>query len=791
MDRAPGKDFMAVFQSMEPMYEIGDARCQNALIAELDDVERWLTRSQLTRGLLEALELPEPWSGRAHVVATSVLTGALGPEEAGALDRLKILISYYPRFRRLLDLQGVELRRVANTLEELRGEIQATGEVPAWLSHAETSIEAHRLSSLVRGSLGVHPDSLSEIAGALTQGQDRRRAAISEIVRRKRRLATHDAFQVPSIRTPLLALRKLLRRKRLNDSLIALRNSIDYDAVLRVFPCWIATIDDATRLFPPKSGLFDYMIVDEASQCGQATAMPLAFRAKRMIVVGDKKQLQPVSSMFLAESTVQLLQEEHGLHTHPKAHFLDGKDSLLALAEACSNASRFLDEHFRCDPAIIRWSNHRFYDDRLQILTRRRPDRALIPLEVRELKGPDEDRDDKVNREEAAAVVAAIRRLVSSGEAKHKTIGVISPFRAQAELIQLLLIREFHPDPELLKQHEIVASTADGFQGDERDIILFSFRQGPSSHAGSVTTIQRAEERLNVAFTRARQRAICFVSIPVHHFPAGAIRDFLEHAVSEQNRSTRWDVEGDRPDDFESQFEEAVCKRLRDRALRVTTQVPCGRYRIDLVVEDSEGRQLAVECDGEWKLDALGQLRPEDYQRQDIIERAGWAVHRISGRKWLLNPEREIDLTLEALGRQPTRATLDRFADSSGEPRAGPIIDPLVDDEGPGAAGAPVTRVPPPPPRPSAIAERPLSGSDEAEGEAPTDSRILLAHELIHWNILRSPPEWPVVETLQDIHGSLVRKAAITALQTELLQEAYKMARNAGFQPSPVARPEA
>lgn len=790
LDRAPVTDFQAAFGTIEPLFDIGSQRKRTVLLHELNEARRWMAREAFTAELLNQLDLPKPWASRVRAVASGVLEGELDAAATDALSQLKKLEAYYPHFRRLLDLESVELEGLAHTLDGLRGEILQTGEIPEWLSDAEDCIEAHRLSSLLRGSLQVHPDSLDDITEALTLGQDRRRASISEIIRRKRQLATFEAFETPSVRVPLLTLRKLLRRKRMNDSLVALRRSIDYKAVLRVFPCWIATIDDAARLFPPQSGLFDYLVVDEASQCGQATAMPLAFRAKKMIVVGDKKQLQPVTSMFLAQNAVDLLQREHGLHRHPKAHFLDGKDSLLALAEACSNASRFLDEHFRCDPAIIRWSNHRFYDNRLQVLTRRRPDRARIPLEVRELRGPDEDRDDKVNRQEASAVVAEVRRLIQSQEAKGKTIGVISLFRPQAELIQLLLMREFKGDPELLNRHQIVSSTADGFQGDERDIVLYSFRHGPSSHAGSVATIQRSEERLNVAFTRAKERAICFVSMPVHQFPEGAIRDFLEHALTEQGRAADWDEEGDWPDEFESQFEEAVCTRLRDRGLRVTTQVPCGRYRIDLVVEDPDGRQLAVECDGEWKEDALGQLRPEDYQRQDIIERAGWAVHRISGRKWLLNPEREIERTVEALDRQPSRAALEQFTEPTVEIEA--FEEDIVD-----SASAEVVTAEDLVDAPDELAgpSEPFDlldddrEADEAEADhkdAPVaaDPQTLLAHELIHWNILRSPPEWPVIERLQEIHARLEQRKDLSERQDALLAEALRMARNAGFQPS-------
>ena len=527
LDTIPQDDFESAFGDAAISSQCATPDLRASLLDTLKEARRWIDRQSVTSDLLGSLSLHEPWLTRAISVADGIREGTLSAGGATALKKLKKLSRNYPYFRRMLDLETVELSCLPNTLNELRASIQQSERKPGWLDDAEKAMEAHRLSSLIRASLSANPDDIEEISEALRTGQEERRRMISEIIKRKRELAAFDALQTPAIRVPLLSLRKLLGRKRLTDSLLNLRGTIDYDAVLRVFPCWICTIDDAARLFPPKTGLFDYLIVDEASQCSQATALPLAFRAKKMIVVGDKKQLQPVTSRFLSKNAVRLRQEGYGIHRHPKAPFLDGEDSLLGLAEVCSNASRFLDEHFRCDPAIIRWSNERFYDNRLQILTRRRPGRARVPLEVRQLEDADEDRDKKVNRQEAEAVVREIRRLIETGEAEGKSIGAISPFRPQVELIQLLLARAFHRDPELLKQHQVIAMTADGFQGDERDIILYSFRHGPSSHAGAIATIQSYEERLNVAFTRARERAICFVSSPIHQFPKGAIRSFL------------------------------------------------------------------------------------------------------------------------------------------------------------------------------------------------------------------------------------------------------------------------
>ena len=50
------------------------------------------------------------------------------------------------------------------------------------------------------------------------------------------------------------------------------------------------------------------------------------------------------------------------------------------------------------------------------------------------------------------------------------TVGILSPFRQQASLLQSLMHEVFDECPSVIKEHEIIASTVDGFQGDERDV---------------------------------------------------------------------------------------------------------------------------------------------------------------------------------------------------------------------------------------------------------------------------------------------------------------------------------
>lgn len=68
------------------------------------------------------------------------------------------------------------------------------------------------------------------------------------------------------------------------------------------------------------------------------------------------------------------------------------------------------------------------------------------------------------------------------------------------------------------------------------------------------------------------------------------------------------------------------------------------------MVAEKDGHRLAIECDGEiWHQDEHGELNVEDVQRQEILERAGWRVLRISYRRWRIEPAVQLSRVTRAL----------------------------------------------------------------------------------------------------------------------------------------------
>jgi very-short-patch-repair endonuclease len=283
-------------------------------------------------------------------------------------------------------------------------------------------------------------------------------------------------------------------------------------------------------------------------------------------------------------------------------------------------------------------------------------------MEVRVVNGAYDDPDDsKQNINEAKTVIAELKRMIGNGDlegdrkGEKLSVGILSPFRHQATLLQSMMYEMFEDRPFVLKEHEIIASTVDGFQGDERDVILYSFRYAPNSKPGTIHVLQREDEhslgRLNVAFSRARRKVICFISLPKDNFPKGLIKDYLTHVALVQRSSYSRLGNPKEREKCQSDFERAVFDELVKRELEVYTQVPCAGFSIDFVVIDKDGRRMAIECDGDFHYED-GDLREEDYQRQDIIERYGWFVHRIPSRRYYANPQKAIDKLVADLQKQ-------------------------------------------------------------------------------------------------------------------------------------------
>jgi hypothetical protein len=339
--------------------------------------------------------------------------------------------------------------------------------------------------------------------------------------------------------------------------------AIDVGELTTALPLWVGTLGEIESLLPPVAGAFDVVVLDEASQIDQVSASAALLRAKRVVVIGDPRQLRFVS--FLADADVSTAVVAHGCQ--PLADRLDVR-RVSAFDLAASTAPvRFLDEHFRSVPHLIGFSSRHFYDDRLLVATRHPSNEAVDAIDVLRVDGAKED---GVNVREVDAAIAQVRALLDDPEHPGQTIGIVSPYRAQVDAIRERIGAEL--PIEVIETGRLRVGTVHGFQGAECDVAVASF--GISDGGGRGRQFLEDPHLFNVLVTRARRQVIVLASVDSP--PPGLLADYL-----------RWAEHGPAPDPGLAPNDEWTARLagvLRDAGTPVRTGYPVGRWRIDLVV---------------------------------------------------------------------------------------------------------------------------------------------------------------------------------------------------------------
>ena len=415
-----------------------------------------------------------------------------------------------------------------------------------------------------------------------------------------------------------------------------------FHKVADVLPCWAVTSLSARGRLPMQAGIFDLLVIDEASQCDIASALPLLYRSKRAVIIGDPQQLRHISALSSAKD-MQLL-SQHGVNEE----FLSwsySAHSLFDLANGlCGSEDRVtLRDHHRSHADIIGFSNERFYEGRLRVATNysllRIPqvdDPAIRWVDLRgRVVRP--STGGAVNEAEAQGVVEELKRLLLQGY--RGAIGVVSPFRAQANRIREILERD-GDTAQRLSLNDCLIDTVHRFQGDERDVMFFSPVVADGISPNALHFLRDNGNLFNVAITRARS-ALVVVGDKSAAVSSGV--EYLQRFVAYVEAIGNGRASVEVPSLFEpgleypsvsrpervSDWERYLYRSLYQAGHRPIPQYTVDQYDLDFALFGAGDRRLNIEVDGErYHRNWDGELTRRDQMRNQRLMEMGWDVIR-------------------------------------------------------------------------------------------------------------------------------------------------------------------
>jgi hypothetical protein len=601
-ERAPGPEPI-VFGSSERREALAARLAAGQLVPSTDaDVERARDAHEQAWGARRAA-----WTS----IADQLRAEALGTTATTAADRARTVApALFDPTAPLGDL-GAELDELSRPRtgwwqrwragRRRRALLQRVGAAPG--TGLDDVAEALAAARVVRASadltarggleVGAAWDDLARLDARAREASARWLAADSRSSHRLNRST------LPAIATLATALRsgRAARRQQLSR--------LD-ERLTHALPLWVGSLPDIDDLLPAVAGLFDLVILDEASSVDQPLAAPALLRARRAVIVGDPQQLRHVS--FLSDEQMAAAAEVHRLDEDPLlAGRLDVRRNSAFDAAAAVAPVLTLDEHFRSDPHLVDFVAARLYGGAVKVATRAPSTQSKDCIDVVRLEGARDDAG--VVAAEVDWCVGQLRELRRQGV---RSVGVVTPFRAQADALEAAILGAFSADD--LVALDVRVGTVHAFQGNERDLVIASLGVGPDVTANSWRFIE--DPHLFAVFaTRARRHLTVLASAEP---PAGGlVADYLAQVDAPlgppppAGQPTAWVA--------------AIAADLRSAGVPVTTSYPTGRHVIDLVADHAD---VAIEC-------GVHPDGPDRHIEQHLeLRAAGWTVLEAHRSRW-------------------------------------------------------------------------------------------------------------------------------------------------------------
>ncbi len=286
---------------------------------------------------------------------------------------------------------------------------------------------------------------------------------------------------------------------------------------------------------------------------------------------------------------------------------------------AASAPVLMLDEHFRCRPHLVDFVSRKLYGGRVLVATRSPATEVVDCIDLVRVEGRRDDQG--VVAAEVDAVVAQLHGLLARGAT---SVGVVTPFRAQADALeQAVLDRLSADDIEVL---DLRIGTVHAFQGNERDVVIASLGIGDDADPASWRFVEDPH-LFTVFVTRARDRFIIVHAADPP--PGGLAAEYFAQADAPPGAP--------KPVRCDDPWTTEVDDRLAAAGLDTVSAYPTGRHQVDICVTEPRGF-FGVEC-------AVHPDGPDAHiDRHLSLLRRGWVLREAYRSHW---GERRAELIVE------------------------------------------------------------------------------------------------------------------------------------------------
>ncbi len=502
-----------------------------------------------------------------------------------------------------------------------------------WADHLEAKYPALRI---------VSSQKMNQLERELQKNIKSKQSNSKDILLQKVREKTYENVEYNRLRN-MVTYRDLKHQVTKKRKIWPLRKTIaSYsDELFNLIPCWLASPESVSALFPMKE-MFDLVIFDEASQCYAEKGIPAMFRGKQVVITGDDKQLSP-------NDLYQVRWEEEEDDDAPELEI----DSLLDLAKKYLMEVQLMGHYRSRSLDLIDFSNREFYKNSLRLLPDFRDVNEQQPgIQYDKVDGTWKN---NVNTEEAERVVEIIKNLLGNGQ---NDIGVVTfNFKQQNHIMDVLeetsVKEKFSIPPNLFVKN------IENVQGDERDIIIFSIGYAPDSRGRfnmqfGTLNMEKGENRLNVAVTRAREKIFVVSSIlpqqmkveETKHEGPKAFKRYLQYAfdVSEGKHSPSQPSTEDFKANWYLKSKVPTLINVNNSEIHLDTDLPFA----DLTLKEGKSYKGLVLTDDNLYHSALSMKDSHAYIPMNL-KRKKWKFERIYSRNYWANKEKLREELLKSL----------------------------------------------------------------------------------------------------------------------------------------------